>query len=994
MPGAGKKRAKENRPAEQKPQHGQPAGNDGPSDRPGSSSGPPANPESSRGRAPSNAPSNPPSNTPGQSARGGSRPPSASGAPLRDPARDQPLPPRQELNRRIEWAMDEPMDPFKVDNLIPGVEVLRLRPDIAMHPDGTPVVGSRQLVLDVNEYREQMPKKLMQRPGFGGAGKKIQLKLNSHRIESLPTDRIYQYDVQIGNGKEKRGLIKAIWGSDQLNNKLPGGRIDWLYDGSKLAWSTKQLKEDLKFMVDLDAEPTRNAPKPASNIPVHVPAVSKRPRKDSENAFLVVIRKTTHVDLAMIDAFLNGKTDFGPGVIDSINFLDHLIRENPAKNHINIKKSYFDRDNGATVDLGDGVEAMRGVYQSIRMAEGKRLVLNVDVSHTTFWRRSSFPSLVNQLSKFMDLEQLQNNWRKDNKDPKTTNYVFNTMKRLKKNSFIVEHKGRSEIEKVKVWKVHDILNMSSREFKFRPFNKTTGKEDPEISLPEYYYKKYNIWLQWPALPPVQTTNKSVVFPMEVCNMIPGQRYPYKLNEGQTRAMIKFAATKPDVRQNGILAGTKMLNWANDPYLKHYKLKIEEKPIMTNARILDAPVIQMNKDTIKPGTRGSWDLRGKKFLEKNPAPLIYWGVAIISMPGMYQRQIQRPQVLAFIARFIEVYQSHGGEVHNKQPLVCGPYPDPAKGVEDVFTAVGNKHQVRPQFILFFLPNTSTESKPNGTYFTKPTMIIGADVSHAAPGIGAPSYAAMTVSMDRYAARYAAGVQTNGYRVEMISTRNLRDMLVPLFRQWMQTIAGGNPPDHVYYFRDGVSEGQYLNVLKYEVADMKEIWRELYKLARPNHEVMYTVVVAEKRHHIRFFPGAQGDRNQNPLPGTIVDRDVTHPFENDVYLCSHKAIQGTARPTHYHMLMDEAKVKTDDFQRMLYDHCYQYMRSTTPVSLFPAVYYAHLASNRARAHEDISETERKLRDSGPTKSTHERPVEEPKPLLDMINRIGMRWGMWYI
>lgn len=249
--------------------------------------------------------------------------------------------------------------------------------------------------------------------------------------------------------------------------------------------------------------------------------------------------------------------------------------------------------------------------------------------------------------------------------------------------------------------------MSSREFKFRPFNKTTGKEDPEISLPEYYYKKYNIWLQWPALPPVQTTNKSVVFPMEVCNMIPGQRYPYKLNEGQTRAMIKFAATKPDVRQNGILAGTKMLNWANDPYLKHYKLKIEEKPIMTNARILDAPVIQMNKDTIKPGTRGSWDLRGKKFLEKNPAPLIYWGVAIISMPGMYQRQIQRPQVLAFIARFIEVYQSHGGEVHNKQPLVCGPYPDPAKGVEDVFTAVGNKHQVRPQFILFFLPNTSTE-----------------------------------------------------------------------------------------------------------------------------------------------------------------------------------------------------------------------------------------------------------------------------------------------
>ena len=69
----------------------------------------------------------------------------------------------------------------------------------------------------------------------------------------------------------------------------------------------------------------------------------------------------------------------------------------------------------------------------------------------------------------------------------------------------------------------------------------------------------------------------------------------------------------------------------------------------------------------------------------------------------------------------------------------------------------------------------------------------------------------------------------------------------------------------------------------------------------------------------------------MPGTIVDRDVTHPFENDVYLASHVAIQGTARPTHYHMLMDEANVPVDRFEAMLYEHCYQYQRATTPVSL---------------------------------------------------------------
>lgn len=96
---------------------------------------------------------------------------------------------------------------------------------------------------------------------------------------------------------------------------------------------------------------------------------------------------------------------------------------------------------------------------------------------------------------------------------------------------------------------------------------------------------------------------------------------------------------------------------------------------------------------------------------------------------------------------------------------------------------------------------------------------------------------------------------------------------------------------------------------------------------------TVVVAEKRHHIRFFPpmGPFADKNGNPLPGTIVEKDVTHPIENDIYLCSHVAIQGTARPTHYHMLLDEANISPENFQTMLYENCYQYQRATTPVSL---------------------------------------------------------------
>ncbi|KAI4277743.1 MAG: hypothetical protein LQ337_001554 [Flavoplaca oasis] len=157
-----------------------------------------------------------------------------------------------------------------------------------------------------------------------------------------------------------------------------------------------------------------------------------------------------------------------------------------------------------------------------------------------------------------------------------------------------------------------------------------------------------------------------------------------------------------------------------------------------------------------------------------------------------------------------------------------------------------------------------------------------------------------------------------------------------------------------FRDGVGESRFKELLATEVANIKQIFRRLNG-TNAKFRVKFTVVVAEKRHHIRFFPkgGAKGgaDENSNPLPGTIVDHDVTDPRGNDIYLCSHRALKGTARPTHYTMLMDEAKVPMDTFQRILYEQCYQYIRSTTAVSLHPAVYYAHLASKRARAH-DIS------------------------------------------
>ena len=54
----------------------------------------------------------------------------------------------------------------------------------------------------------------------------------------------------------------------------------------------------------------------------------------------------------------------------------------------------------------------------------------------------------------------------------------------------------------------------------------------------------------------------------------------------------------------------------------------------------------------------------------------------------------------------------------------------------------------------------------------------------------------------------------------------------------------------------------------------------------------------------------------VAGTLVDRDICHPTEFDFYLNSHAGIQGTNRPCHYHVLLDENKFGAQELQLLTY------------------------------------------------------------------------------
>ncbi|UPX19247.1 Protein argonaute [Ascochyta rabiei] len=897
-----------------------------------------------------------------------------------------------------------------------------------------------------------VPAALPQRPkNFNTYGKETTIMLNTFNVIKSPNTIVHQYDVAYsGDAKDytKRALLQKIWKSKTVKSELGEPANLWIWDGHKLAWSGKRLpRDDNRITVDLDAEEGKETRAGARG-----------------NKHTIHLRWTRQVDFSGLQAFLNGQASWSTECIDTINFLDHVMREGPSQQYTQIKKSFFQRGE-QRFDLGGGVEAFKGVFASLRPVLddrfNKSLSVNVDVANGTFWRAQELTRAIGQvfgcgLPQFVArFKEAKRDWR-------------NSMLRRDLGSFRRVGVTATHTKTPTQWTIDEIVAMDAVEAKFAdPDDRRPGitdKQRRQISVAAYFKSKYEMVLT-AGIPVVKMTKKirgsPIYMPMDVLRIDANQRYNTKLSDTQTSNMIKFAVTLPKERWAAVQQGVRLLNWANDPYLKHYGLQVNPNASKVKARILPQPTVQFgagSKDaTIKPQdmTAGRWRLDGRKFAVNNDKrALRAWGVCVIQDRGAPPAQA----VEQFTQKFVHIYESHGGKFdahpeHGKKPWFGqGNLADGGELVQKAWNGTGNRYNTTPGFLFFIVSNRNVEvyrrikkscdirfgvasqvlqakhvmsaspqyisnvcmkvnaklggctsvakssliPKLNPKAASTRTMVVGADVSHPAPGAGsgeAASFAAITVSADAFFVKYWADVQTNGNRVEMITTSNIQHHFGPMAKNWIQRLGSGHAPERVLFIRDGVSEGQYAAVLEEEVRDMKAFFAQLgVKMPK------FTVVIAGKRHHIRFFPDAgKGDRNGNPLPGTLVESGCTHPFEFDFYLCSHVAIKGTARPIHYQCILNEGEWQAAELQQFIFEHSYHYVRSTTPVSLHPAVYYAHLAADRARAHLSDSPVSSGKKEShadrtSETGSTN-RNVEIP-PLMPLQNARGLKDVMWYI
>lgn len=580
------------------------------------------------------------------------------------------------------------------------------------------------------------------------------------------------------------------------------------------------------------------------------------------------------------------------------------------------------------------------------------------------------------------------------------------------------------------------------------------KDGTTTSIVAYFQKQYGYKIKYPELPCVMLGSRALV-PMECLELVPGTALPpRKLTPDITAAMIDVSRQRPNERCMTVTNWRKELQFEGSARLKAWGVDVATQPLSVDARVLNPPQVVYGKGSGRVDVRaGGWNLRNAKFVMPG-RPLTCWAIInftrtpdqvvqsfaqtlqrhlqtlgmAITKPAYYARANPDPmgckQVFEEIGRAAK--KAAGGQAAPPPQLfVClidgsadlygaikracfTELPSPVasqcllarkalneRGQDQYCANVGMKINVKLNG-----SNHAVDSTQDLPGIGPQTMLVGADVSHAAPGSTQLSIAASVATIDGKRTKYHSELRAQrhvrgGKSQEAIV--DMKDMAIQHLNNWAKA-NGGTLPSSIIVFRDGVSEGQWYMARQEEA----KAWKEAIASIKPGTDIPMTYIVCMKRHHVRFFPqkDADADRSGNLPAGMVVDTKVVHPYGFDFYLQSHAGLIGTARPTRYVVLQNEGKFTSDQLQRSINSLCYTYCRATRAVSLVPPAYYADILAERGRAlmySGDMSETATSLSDN--TVSALQREAELPEPdsmqLMRSLNRgQDFTTSQWYM
>ncbi|KAH7681812.1 eukaryotic translation initiation factor 2C protein [Dioscorea alata] len=810
------------------------------------------------------------------------------------------------------------------------------------------------------------------RPGFGVVGTKCIVKAN-HFLAELPDKDLNHYDVTITPEVASRTMNRAImaelvrlYRETELGMRLPA------YDGRKSLYTAGVLPFTSKeFVVKITEED--------DGLGIN-----------REKEYRVAIKFVARADLHHLRQFIAGKQADAPQ--ETLQVLDIVLRELSCKRYISIGRSFYSADIRKPQRLGDGLQSWCGFYQSIRPTQ-MGLSLNIDMSSTAFIEPLPVIEFVAQI---LGKDVLSR--------PLSDANRIKVKKALRGVKVEVTHRGSVR----RKYRISGLTSQPTRELIFPVDDQMNMKSVVEYFKEMYGFTIQHSHL--PCLQ-VGNQKKANYLPMEACKIVEGQRYTKRLNEKQITSLLKVTCQRPRDQEMDILQTVQQNGYDQDPYAKEFGINISDKLTSVEARVLPPPWLKYHdtgrEKECLPQV-GQWNMMNKKVI--NGCKVNNWACINFSRSvqettarGFCQELAQmcqisgmefnhEPVIPIYAARpeqvekaLKHVYNAAMHKLRGKElELLLAILPDNNGSLYGDLkriceTDLGLISQCCLTKHVFkiskqYLANVSLKinvkmggrnavlldaiSRRIPLVSDKPTIIFGADVTHPEKGEdSSPSIAAVVASQDwPEVTKYAGLVCAQAHRQELIQD---------LFKTWHDPQRGvvsggmirelllsfqkatGQKPQRIIFYRDGVSEGQFYQVLLYELDAIRKACASL----EPNYQPPVTFVVVQKRHHTRLFANnhkdrSSTDRSGNILPGTVVDSKICHPTEFDFYLCSHAGIQGTSRPAHYHVLWDENNFTADEMQTLTNNLCYTYARCTRSVSVVPPAYYAHLAAFRAR------------------------------------------------
>ncbi|KAI1326725.1 ribonuclease H-like domain-containing protein [Xylariaceae sp. FL0255] len=540
------------------------------------------------------------------------------------------------------------------------------------------------------------------------------------------------------------------------------------------------------------------------------------------------------------------------------------------------------------------------------------------------------------------------------------------------------------------------------------------KGNSYCTVAEYYLRRYKYTVK-PNYPVINVGGQAnpVYMPAELVEIIDGQPLRRKTTADETRDMIQEACRKPKENASSIAGtGREVLGLNGNDALRIFGVSVGKDLLTVEGRELPPPRICYQGNKTVDVRDGEWNMDKVKFV-KPGRPIERWCFINIFEKRRGVGGARDEDVRGAMKNWIAFMKSMGLAIADK-PLdarTCGVNINfPLDELRQAFNAIKNH---RPDYVFLVLPGKKTDSdvynavktlaelevhgfgystscvlqrnllKPGRqeqlfanlglkvnlkrggvnhrlaqdlTILKDDTLVVGYDVTHptnmAGSAEGKPSLVGLVSNIDKDLGQWPATEFRQDGKVEMLD----QGLLTKVMTERLQLYYKRNRnvfPKNIIIYRDGVSEGQFQQVLNIEFTAIREACQALYPV---DHPPKFCIVTSVKRHQTRFYPTdlKNATRSSNVRPGTVVDRGVTQVVPWDFFLTAHKGIQGTARPAHYTVLYDDIfrhlppQQGADELQKLTFELCHLFGRATKAVSICPPAYYADILCTRARVH----------------------------------------------